>query len=343
MVSTRPGTTVSVALVRILLNYVARLGLAHIDICAAAGVDLSIVADSEARISVKEFLTLWEIAVEKTGNQNFGLHFGKEIGKHFPGGHIHFIVMVNCPTVRDAMERLIRYNNLMADATLPKMVLQDDLLYFSLDVLNPNIEISRHISEALLSSFIHMFRHLTENNMNLVEVRFKHSCPEDTREHQNIFEAPILFDQPHNELVIEREFLDLPILLANPELLENLEQFAQKLLDRLYVSDVWSEKVIRLLGNLLVRGEETGIENIAMNLAMSVRNLQIKLKKEGTSYRRLLDAVRKEIAMSYLKGKEVAICDIAFLLGFSEQSAFNHAFKRWTGFNPRDYLKKGDR
>ena len=165
MVSTRPGTTVSVALVRILLNYVARLGLAHIDICAAAGVDLSIVADSEARISVKQFLTLWEIAVEKTGNQNFGLDFGKEIGNHLPGGHIHFIVMVNCPTVRDAMERLIRYNNLMADATLPKMVLQDDLLYFSLDVLDPNIEISRHISEALLSSFINMFQYY--HNLNL--------------------------------------------------------------------------------------------------------------------------------------------------------------------------------
>ena len=122
-----------------------------------------------------------------------------------------------------------------------------------------------------------------------------------------------------------------------------MEQFAQKLLDRLYVSDVWSDKVVRLLGQLLVRGEDISIENVAKNLAMSVRNLQIKLKDEGASYRRLLDAVRKEIALSYLKENEVSVCDIAFLLGFSEQSAFNHAFKRWTGINPRQYLKKVER
>ncbi len=341
MVSTKHKTTVSVALVRILLKYVERLGLAPVDVCAAAGIELSILENSEARISAKQFRSLWEAGVEDTRNRNFGLHFGKEIGSNFPGGHIHFIVMVNCPTVKDAMERLLRYNNLMADETLPKMELHDDLLFFSLDVINSNVKMSRHISEALLSSFIHMFRHLTDDNMNLVEVRFKHSRPEDIREHEKIFRAPVIFDQPRNELVIEKKFMDLPIMLANPELLETLEQFAQKLLDRLYVSDIWSDKVIRLLGHLMVHGEKIGIENIAMNLAMSVRNLQIKLKNEGTSYRKLLDAVRKEISLSYLKEKEVSICDIAFLLGFSEQSAFNHAFKRWTGFNPREYLKKG--
>jgi AraC-like DNA-binding protein len=66
------------------------------------------------------------------------------------------------------------------------------------------------------------------------------------------------------------------------------------------------------------------------------------LKDEKTTYQKLLAAVRKEIALSYLKEKEATICDIAFLLGFSEQSAFNHAFKRWTGFTPREYLKRSN-
>jgi AraC-like DNA-binding protein len=100
--------------------------------------------------------------------------------------------------------------------------------------------------------------------------------------------------------------------------------------------------VIRLIGSLLVRGEKNSIEIIASSLGMSPRNLQFKLKEEKTTYQNLLGAVRKEIALSYLREKEATICDIAFLLGFSEQSAFNHAFKRWTGFTPREYLRKSD-
>ncbi len=227
----------------------------------------------------------------------------------------------------------------MADAIQPKMELKGDLVYLSLDIIKKGLSVPRHIAEALLSSYIHMFRHLTEDNLNLIEVRFQHPRSVDITEYEHVFNAPVLFEQSNNELLIERNFLELPILLANSELLEALEGFAQKLLDRLYVSNTWSDKVIRLLGNLLVRGEKTEIEAIAGSLALSVRNLQIKLKKEGTTYRKLFDLVRKEIALSYLKEKELSICDIAFVLGFSEQSAFNHAFKRWTGATPREFLK----
>jgi AraC-like DNA-binding protein len=68
--------------------------------------------------------------------------------------------------------------------------------------------------------------------------------------------------------------------------------------------------------------------------------LQTKLKEEGTSYRQILDQVRKELALDYLERPEMTMFDIAFLLGFSEQSAFNHAFKRRTGSSPKEYQKR---
>jgi AraC-like DNA-binding protein len=205
---------------------------------------------------------------------------------------------------------------------------------------NNKYKIPRHVSEALLSSYVHIFRHITEGNLNLVEVRFKHARPENTAQHERFFHAPLLFEQPANELVISKDILELPIFLANPGLLKPLEQIAQKFIDNLYLSDTLSDRVTRLLSKLLARGKRTNIETIATNLAMSVRNMQIKLKEEGTSYQRILDSVRKEIALSYLNEEDVTICDIAFLLGFSEQNAFNHAFKRWTGGSPKHYFKK---
>jgi AraC-like DNA-binding protein len=74
-----------------------------------------------------------------------------------------------------------------------------------------------------------------------------------------------------------------------------------------YPSNVWSDKVIRLIGNLLVCGEKISIEIIANSLGMSTRNLQLNLKEEKTTYQKLLSTVRTEIALSHLREKEATI------------------------------------
>jgi len=95
--------------------------------------------------------------------------------------------------------------------------------------------------------------------------------------------------------------------------------------------------VTHLIGKMLSRGEKPMLDAVARELAVSTRHLQNKLKEEGSTYRAILDQLRKEIALEYLSKPEVTIYDVAFLLGFSEQSAFNHAFKRWTGSIPTEY------
>ena len=331
--------TVSTDLIRILFKYTAKTGIDPNHLCRPAGIDPSFFGNREARISVGKFELIWKEAAQRSGDTNFGLHFGKEIANAYLGGNILFNMMMNCPTVGDAMKKFCRYHNLMEDAIQPRMELKDDLACLSWEALGPYSKIPRHISEALLSAYTHILRHVTENSPSLVEVRFMHPRPGDISEHRKIFSAPLVFEQSKNELVIERIFLNLEIFLASPELLETLERFAQKLLESLYTPNTWSEKIIRLLNKMLARGGKVDIETIAQDLAISTRNLQNRLKEERVTFQRLLDEVRKEIAFGYLERPEVTICDIAFLLGFSEQSAFNHAFKRWTGTTPKAYRK----
>ncbi len=339
IVGNKQKASVSINLIRILLKYLTKRGIDYSELCKDARIDALILKDHEARISIKQFDIIWKEAVKKADDMNFGLHFGREIANSYFGGNILFSMMTNSATIGNAMEIFCRYHTLMEDAILPIMKVKDDLAFFLWESIDPRFIISRHISEALLCAYVYIIRRITENNSGLLEVRFRHSRPKDISEHKDVFDLPLLFDQPKNELVLEKSTLNLPVFLADPKLLETIEHLAKKLLDRLYPTNIWTDKVVSLISKLLTGGEKTDIKTIAASLAVSARNLQNRLKEEKTSYQMILDQVRKEVALNYLTQKDITICDIALLLGFSEQSAFNHAFKRWSGLTPGQYRK----
>ena len=91
---------------------------------------------------------------------------------------------------------------------------------------------------------------------------------------------------------------------------------------------------------MILDGKKPSAEEVAGDLAVGIRYLQGQLKDEGTTYQQVLDGVRKELAMDYLGQGDVSLYEVAFLLGFSEQSTFNHAFKRWTGTTPGKYQRR---
>ena len=204
---------------------------------------------------------------------------------------------------------------------------------------NPSLPPERHFSESILTLFVSMLRSLTEDQFRLKAVRFAHPCPENTAEHERIFQAPLEFGCKSNEIILSGSYLDTPILLANSKIFEGLEHLVQKALHRVYALNPWSEKVAKILFSSLLKEKNIDIGTIAGQFAMTTRNLQLKLKVENMSFRKILDEVRKEIAVSYLKDVNASICEIALLLNFADQSAFHHAFKRWTGKTPGEYRK----
>jgi AraC-like DNA-binding protein len=301
-------------------------------------VALSAIEENESRIMVKQSNALWEAIARQAADPDFGLHFGEAVAD-LGGGHVLFLVMMNCPTVARAIEKVARYHGLLSDFVQLQLTQQGSYAYLSWEANTPDKIIDRHHSESIAVTLWAALRGLTKDSIQLVQVRFHHSRPQDTTEHQRILRCPLVFAQPKNELVIRREDLALPVFLADPELLEMLEQYARRLLAKLNSSNTWADRVIHSLGRLLIQGESPSISAVALDLAISTRHLQSHLKVEGTTYQKLLDQVRKELALDYLEQAELTRCDIAFMLGFSNQSAFNHAFKRWMESSPTEYLK----
>ena len=149
----------------------------------------------------------------------------------------------------------------------------------------------------------------------------------------------IKFDQRDNELIFNRKYLDLPVLISNPEFLESLKTHAKKLQKRLYPTDTFTSRVETSIMERFLSGK-FDINVISKHLAMGTRSLQNRLKAEGATYKELLEGVKREQTKYFLEQPDISIIDIAFLLGYSDQSSFNRAFKKWTGFTPGGYRFK---
>lgn len=327
---------ISSSIVHALLKYAEVIGITPAEVCARANFPAESIFDPENHIHVRQFLALWIDIARQAGDSAFGLHFVEKTRAQ-PGGDVLSAILFNCPTVGNAMEKLARYHGLTTDLIQVKIEHQGDFTHYAWEPSPENTPIDRQISEAVICRLFYTLQDLSHGKISVTEIHFRHSQPAQIVEHGRIFNAPLKFNQPRNQLIIHQKELALPIPLANPTLLKRLDTIADDMLKVLYPPDTWSEKVSRWISKLLRQGEKPAIEKIARELAVSTRLLQNKLNEEGSTYRVLLDQVRKEMAMAYLKEPNINLYDTAFLLGFSDQSSFTHAFKRWTGSTPTAY------
>src|SRR5262249_2085518 len=150
-----------------------------------------------------------------------------------------------------------------------------------------------------------------------IEVRFKHPAPGDTSEHARFFRAPVRFSAETNELVCDPAVLALPIVKADSGLRTVLERHAEDLLAKYPRPDLLVESVRSLIRKEL-NGGNPSLERVSNQLGLSARTLQRRLREHGTSYHGLLDQMRRDLAVRYVKQPDLAICEMAYLLGFSE-------------------------
>lgn len=336
----RKKTTVSVSLVKLLRAYAARFKINFKAVMASAGLEPAILEDGEARIPGVAFDTMWQHIAEASDDPNPGLSFGRQIGDNYPGGSLLFTMMLNCETIGKALDVFVRYHRIMADVIQPKFEKSGKSAVLSWEIPLYGLQSHSHLSEVLLCIYHSILQTLSQGKLIPEKVCFTHGAPGDTREYARIFKAPVKFSEKNNELVINYRDLDIAIHLANPSLYELLEKQAGKIFHDLDNRKEWSSKVLQQLTHMILKGMTPKIDTVAGELALSRRSLQEKLKTEKTGFRCLLETVRKQIALEQLAVQDTRICDVAFLLGYSDQSAFNHAFKRWTGKTPKAFCRE---
>lgn len=331
------SVTVAASLAMDMVAYLRTRGFNADAVCRRAGVDPHLHAHTSERIGGAAMAALWQEAIAESGDPDLPLHTSVA----FEPGALDIVgyVMLSSHTAGDAVRRGARLIRLLNDGLALDVDHAPHRTTIRLRVLAQSdplfVFTSRHVVEAILVGTVHQLRLLTGQALVPDAVRMTHAePPQGGSEHARLFGIAPRFSADENAIDLRTGDLDLPLRSANPALLAAFDQHATTALAAL---DSRASLVGRVNQELVtqMKGEAPTITMVASALAMSARHLQRGLAAEGTTFQVLLDDARRELAVRHLSAPNATVAKVAWLVGFSEPSAFHRAFRRWTGHSPR--------
>ena len=294
-----------------------------------AGIDPGLLRKSGARIRFSSLKKIWEKATEIIDDPCFGLQANKYW--HPSYGYALGYAWLTSHTLREALNRFVRYIRMLSEAG--RIILEDDSksLTLILDLKSAGMLLPAMV-DALLASLINICRINYGENLKPLTVNFVHPEPPCAEKYFDLFRSPVYFSAPRDSISFSSIDIDKHLPGGNPHLARINDKIIINYLANLEKGDI-IHRVKACIIDLFQSGE-VAFEKVAKTIGMSERSLQRKLSEKGTTFRTILDEIRKELALSYVRDLDITLSEIAFLLGFSEQSAFSRAFKRLTGMSP---------
>jgi AraC-like DNA-binding protein len=323
----------TVRAIRPLVSGLRQMGHDPAAVVTAVGLDEKTLSDPDGRVPVSMAADFFARAVAQTGDANLGLHLAEHA--ELSSFDVHFYAMASSPTLGAAYERLSRYQRLIHETSRVELEIGGKQATLRHRLAGGNAA-PRQTAEFLLAAWVRAGRTVTGLNWTPDEVHFAHAAPHDRQEHERIFRSRVRFAMAQNALLLPMSLLQTPCVSADSGLVAVLDRYAVDRLNKAPRTSSAADRVRMLIGDEF-RGNTPTAVRIATRLKISVRTLNRLLAAEGTSFRDLLDAVRRELAIELLAGDEASIAEVGFLLGFAELSSFHRAFRRWTGRTPAEF------
>ena len=283
-------------------------------------------------VDIKHYQALYDHAKSCLHVNNLGFRYGQHI--HTDRWGVLGQIIFTSPTLEVALANQRRYQSIAGSLGTPSFTIENNTV--TLKWL-PAIENSEQLAEELITSWIEFARRLTRSTTSPFHVYFSHLCLTTPLEYQQYFDCPVTFNHDFTGLVISSKLLKSASSGANVELNKTLTKYADSLLSEHSIQNPIEVTTDFIATQLPYK--KPSLQSLSLYLNVSERTLQRRLNELNTSFSELVDQVKKDIAINYLTHSQRSLNDIAELLGFSELSAFNRAFKRWQQTSPARYRK----
>lgn len=298
---------------------------------ARAGISRDSIKTAGLRVPFRVVDELWREASKLIDDPCFGLR----AGEFWHPAHMHALgyAWLSSHTLREALGRYKRYNRILSPAA--DIALENNDQGFTVVVKKtPRIAPRPNRIDALFACIMKMCRTNYGNSLNPVGVSLSRKKPPCFKVYQAVYKAPVVFEADQNCLTLPLDAVDRRLLGDNPQMALVHDKIMIDYLAKLEKGDTVNRVKAAIIDRL--PSGQVAQQDVAPLVNMSVRSLQRRLKALGTSFQKLLDLTRSELAHDYIRDMETDLTEIAFMLGFSEHSAFSRAFRRWTGRSPKE-------
>lgn len=327
--------TVSATLIHMRIQLASNFGADTQAIYRKSGIDEGVFHRADSKLTLQQENAVWRAIVEALGDQHIGLRIGQRFQLSALG--VLGFVLMNCRTVGEGFSKFCNYEQLIANTYHHTFSIDRISAQYQMQVHGPWYAERKHTLDLSMAGARKIAEELTGRELLPIKVQFPFKQPNNTIEYERAFpEAEIQFSSANCCITFNREFAEFPVVGSNREVFELFNKQTAELLERLEHRESYTARVKRIV-LIQLNGEAPSIETVAEKLAMTVRNLQLKLKGEETSFQTLLDESRRDIAVELLWSKSVSKTEIAYFLGFSEVGAFSRSFRKWTGQTPTEY------
>lgn len=325
---------ISMNLYRKMINHALSEGMTIEDF---KDLPISIASMNELKaVPAELFFELHELLDQKLGS-GFSIRVGQQMKMDDYG--VLGLSWKTCSYAGEIFERCERYFYLLSNTYVFKIEREKEVskIHLFRDAHRRGVALS---NEATFSATVVVLQAMTESKMAPLEVSFKHKAPEDIQSYTEGFRCPILFNQDHNYISYRKVDFDTRTAKADVSINKFLVERVEEETKGIEISPL---KIAADVENLIKNALPSGIPSInqiGRHIGMSSRTLTRRLSDNGITFRDLVKRTQEKISKELLKNPSLSISDIAYQTGFSEQSAFNRAFKRWTGQSPTAFRKK---
>ena len=305
----------------------------------SVGISMERLDRGGARFPWAKMQELWSAAVSASGDPCFGLCVGRSVRP--TTFHAVGFAWLASSTLLEALQRLSRYFEVISTVPLKLVIATEGDSYVAYS-LPTSIDIRprphQAAIDATMAAVLQLCRLATNAHFRPQQVELAREDAGHLDDYVRAFEAPVRFAAGRDAYYFETAALDAQLPGNDRELARANDRVAEHYLAVLDPQRVSSE-VKRLLIDLLPTGQVNAC-TVANRLNMSKSTLQRRLRTERTTYKDIAEDTKRTLAIEYVRQRQLSLSEIAYLLGFSDQSNLSRAFKRWTDTSPGVYRSR---
>jgi AraC-like DNA-binding protein len=315
----------------------AGTGVDVVEVAAAVGLDAEEWARGDLAVTPPELVALIGEIVARTRDPAIGLQIGASAPPETLG--VVGLLVATAPRFGAAVMRCGRYKRLLTDSRVELRRAGGDAI-ITVDVIGARDTSAQVRVDIELAFLCNLGRRMATPPVGPTRVDLRRARPADATRFERFFGCPVRFDRETDALCYPLAALEAPLASGNAEVHDLLTGLADRRLAEL--GDRVIGRVRAVVEGLLVEGVPH-LAEVAARVGMSERSVQRALRSEDTTFTRLVESVRRDVAMRHIDDDRVSISELAYLAGFSHPSSFHRAFHRWTRSSPESYRRRGTR